>query len=63
LIREDFNIARTTKERVAIIKNRRMIDIYQDLIDKSGVKKILEFGIFEGGSALLLDGVTGRPLG
>lgn len=54
LVRRDYNSARTTKEHVAIIKNAMMINQYKRLIEQNSTKKILEFGIFEGGSALLL---------
>src|SRR5262245_21442420 len=60
LIRQNFNDARTTKDTVAIIKNRGMIDRYKSLIRENGVTNILEFGIFEGGSALLLAAIEER---
>ena len=60
LIRQNFNDARTTKDSVALIKNRGMIDRYKSLIRENAVTNILEFGIFEGGSALLLAAIEER---
>jgi cephalosporin hydroxylase len=60
LIRQNFNDHRTTKDSIALIKSRGMIDRYKSLIRENAVTNILEFGIFEGGSALLLAAIEER---
>lgn len=54
LVLKDFNAERTSATSIAIIKNRRMLAAYSNFVREHHVKTIVEFGIFEGGSPLLL---------
>lgn len=49
----DFSL-RTTKDRVVLLKPRSFIDSYLELIQRLRPRNILEFGVWQGGSALFL---------
>ena len=44
----------TTEQEIILLKNKRMVEEYKALMTGQRSKNVLEFGIFEGGSAVLL---------
>jgi cephalosporin hydroxylase len=49
----DYSI-RTTEEEIAILKPWVWVDYYKELLERKDVHRVLEFGIFEGGMAVML---------
>ena len=50
----------STPDRFLLLKNRQMVEAYIDLADSLEARRIVELGIFEGGSTALLELVFGR---
>lgn len=55
---QDFK-ARSDPERLVLLKPRSFIDGYLDLIERLRARRVVEFGIWEGGSAMFLT-IAGR---
>ena len=54
VIDDDFEAHRTTSERVVVLKGPLYFEFYANLIRKNDVSSVLELGIWQGGSAILL---------
>jgi predicted O-methyltransferase YrrM len=50
----DMTGARTTAERVIILKNILYIQYYADLLIRNGVTRVVELGVYQGGTAIAL---------
>lgn len=53
LVSSNFHAYETDKDRIVILKSKQFIDAEQAMFDRLSPKTILEFGLFEGGSAIL----------
>lgn len=51
--------AKTTSNQVVILKPAQMLNFYQEYFKQKGVKNVLEFGIWQGGSPLALTELLG----
>lgn len=54
----DYTV-KTTEQRIVLLKPRTFIDGYLDLIERIQPKNVLEFGIWQGGSAMFLAAAGG----
>jgi cephalosporin hydroxylase len=52
--RSDYDKQRTSDDEIVSLKGQGFFSIYEKLLEKEPPRTILEFGIFEGGSALIL---------
>ncbi len=50
----DYKEHKTSPEQVIIIKGRWGIELYRDTFRDAGLRNVFEFGVFEGGSPILL---------
>jgi len=50
----DYDKYRTTPEQVVLIKGKGAIDLYETILQDAPPSNVLEFGVFEGGSPVLL---------
>lgn len=58
----NYHATKTSREHVVILKPRHMIERGINLYRNNGVKRAFEFGIFQGGSVLLLTQALGLDL-
>jgi len=50
----NYNEFKTTRDQVVLIKGKGAIDLYQMILQDAPPRNVLEFGVFEGGSPVLL---------